>query len=270
MPTSKLTMLIEAQTNPQGTLQGSRVGGWSESWYLPFGATAQVLQQFTPLCIARARLLAASARIIGQRIQQVDPTVGASQVASRVFPGQSGLVTDVPQMAVIVKIPSTGTPNIRQWLMRGLPDARVSSGEFDPAAKFTTDFTSFAAALEGYLFRGKNFLADQAEINYIDGTGQCFTNNPIVVTVGSLVDIMRTIDEEGNSVSGRFQVETVTSSTQFKLRRWDAIQTVGGKVRKHEMTFLNISVANITMGRVTLKKVGRPFTSYRGRRSKRR
>jgi len=270
MPTFKMTMLMELQTNPSGTSVGARIGGWSESWYwdnaLTVGKSA-----FQNLCQKRAALLPTSARVTGQRYQQVGPSVGASQIDSRIYPGLSATATDVPQMAILVKVGATGgLNNIRNWVMRGLPDARVVEGEYAPSVAFTTAFTAYANALSGFLFRGKNLAADQAEINFIDANGVATLNGPLATSAGTMVQIKRTIDANEHSFSGRFKVGTGPTSSVVPLINWQAGLTQGGIMQLYQIIYPNVDISNVTLGRVIVKKVGRPFTGYRGRRSNRR
>jgi len=270
MAVYKMTMLFELATNVTSASSGGRVGGWSESWYYD-GVLGIGRPLFGTLCARRAAMLPTGARIVGQRFQQVSPNVGASQVASTVFPGSASTAADVPQMAILVKVlAGGGLANIRNWAMRGLPDARVIEGEYAPSVAFTTAFAQFVTALAPFSFRAIQLDAPQQEINFIDENGIMNLLDTMTLGDGDLVKVMRTRDENGQSVSGIFKVGTGTTSSVKPLVNWTAGFTNGGRARKQVVIYPLIGSAGATLGRVVVKKVGRPFSGYRGRRSARR
>jgi len=270
MPTFKCTMLFQLQTGASSGTIGSRIGGWSESWYNSEPLDT-IKPLFATLCQRRAAMLPTGAAIIGQRYQQVVPHVTSSQVGSNYYPGTSATAPDVPQMAILVKIGAlAGVPNIRQWAMRGLPDARVINGEYFPTVAFTTAFDAFCLGLISFQFRGVNLQADQGAINFIDAGGDVWLNSPLTVTAGQLIQVIKATNASDRLVGGRYQVESVSNSTNFQLRNYDLGLVQGGTARIYEMIYPSVNATDCTLGRVTVRKVGRPFFSYRGRRSNRR
>jgi len=268
---TKCTMLFQLATGGAPGQTGARIGGWSESWYNDQSALSTVKERFFALCQARAAMLPTWAQIVGQRYQQVVPKVTSSQVASLVFPGTAGLQVDVPQMSVLVKIGAGGgNPNIRQWAMRGLPDARVENGEFLPSLQFTQRFQFFSQLLQYWLFRGVNLLADQAAVNFIDANGEVQLNESFTVNENDRVQVIKTMNTAERLVGGIYQVGAGPTSHTLTLRNWDQGLTQGGTVRLYQIIYPTIDPNNIQLGRVTVRKVGRPFFSYRGRRSNRR
>src|SRR4051812_2176397 len=100
---SKYTAIFELSTNNSNTAQGHRVGGWSETVYYNGSVNAVNIAQFTNLCQRRARFLPASAAVVGQRYQNIDPVGGASTGSVR-FPGNANYGNDVPQMSLLCRI----------------------------------------------------------------------------------------------------------------------------------------------------------------------
>jgi len=268
---TKCTMLFQLLTGRVLGTSLSRIGGWSESWYISNSGPASIALAFRDLCRLRAAMLPTDSNIIGQRYQQVDPTVRSSQVSAFNYPGMAATAPDVPQMSVLVKIGATGgNPNIRQWAIRGLPDARVVNGEYVPSGQFTAAFEAFRVALGGWQFRGVNLLANQAGINFIDASGDVWLTSPLTLTPNQMVKVIKTTNANDRQVGGLYQVATVANSSNFTLREWDQGLCSGGTVRINEIIYPQCDPANITLGRVSVRKVGRPFFSYRGRRSNRR
>jgi len=271
MPTIKCTMLIQQNTGG-GAGQLVRVGGWSESWYSQITGT-ELISRFNSLCQVRAAMLSPDARIIGQRYQQVEPEVTSSQVASVTFPGTSGTAGDVPQMSVLVKVVAQApNPNIRQWAIRGVPDARVVNGEFVPSIQWTQSFNTFQSTLQGlaFRFRGRDLLASQGAINFIDATGEVWMNSPITTSDGTLVQVIKAMNEDGRQVGGTFQVMGSPTSTNLNLRNYNLGLLQGGRLRVVTFIYPLVESGLTSLGRVTVRKVGRPFFSFRGRRSNRR
>lgn len=276
----KLTMLMQLATNVSDpTATQRRLGGWSESWYwegasvqdlfvYAFGGQIGVGEGQTGLCPVRAAMLPFGASMVGQRIQQVDP-VGQSQSLSRLFPGTAGLNADVPQMALLCTIPGKNVKNIRRTILRGIPDARVVEGEFFPSNAFVANLNLFFDVLSNWRFRGVDL--SQAEIPIIsvaaDGTIQ-MQGLSAGFAVNDLVKVLRSSDANGSPVGGVFMIETIPSATSIKVRGWTAGLCTGGKVRKHAFVYPVVDGDNCAIGRIVTKRVGRPFTQYRGRRSK--
>jgi len=270
MATTKCTMLFQLLTGGAVGNEGARIGGWSESWYSD-EAISTLPNTFGTLCLRRAAMLPTQAAIIGQRYQQVVPHVKSSQVAAVTYAGASSTNPDIPQMAMLCKVGAQApNPNIRSWAMRGIPDARVVNGEYVPSAAFTLAFDLFKNFLQVFQFRARNLLADQAAINFVDATGDVWLNSPLTVAPNTLVQIIKGMNTEGRQVGGVYQVETAPNSSNFQLRNYDLGLLQGGTVRVYEIIYPQVDPVKTQLGRITVRKVGRPFFSYRGRRSNRR
>jgi len=266
----KCTMLMQLTTGGGEATALARIGGWSESWYWA-GTVQNMPSAFNLLCQRRAAMLPSFAAVVGQRYQQVVPHVTSSQVANVTFPGTAANLPDVPQMSILVKCGAqSGVPNVRQWAMRGLPDARVVNGEYVPSVNFTAAFEAFKDQLQLFNFRGVNLQADQAQINFVDASGNINLLSPLTVAEGAVVQVIKTMNSESRLVGGRFQVDAGPTTTVIPVKQWNLGLTEGGTVRIYEIIYPQVNKATTNLGRITVRKVGRPFFSFRGRRSNRR
>ena len=276
----KMTMLMQLATNVSDpTAVARRLGGWSESWYWEgasiqdlyiymFGGQIGVGEGIGGFCPARAALLPNGASMVGQRIQQVDP-VGQSQSLSRNFPGTAAIAADVPQMALLCTIPGKNVKNIRRTILRGIPDARVVEGEFSPSNAFVAAVNLFFDALNNWRFRGVDLAQPNLPIITIDATGVIQMGALSAgFAVNDLVKVLRSHSAANDPVGGVFMVESIPSATSIKVRNWTAGACTGGTVRKHAFVYPIVDGDNCSIGRIVTKRVGRPFTQYRGRRSK--
>ncbi len=278
----KFTMLMQLATNvsdPNATAR--RLGGWSESWYanvasvqdlynLAFQGQAAGFAFLGALVPTRAGMLPNGAAIVGQRVQQIDP-VGPSQSLSRLFPGTAGIAADIPQMALLTTTPGFGVKNIRRTILRGVPDARVIEGEYVPAGDFTRNLNQFFGVLGNWQFRGVDLSQPTIQIITIaaDGTIQ-LAGLSAGFAVNDTVKVLRSVDQFNTTVAGKFVIQAIPSATSIQVRNWTAGVCTGGSVRKHAIIYAQVDSANCAVGRIVTKRVGRPFTQFRGRRSKRR
>lgn len=275
MPAFKHSMLIQQSTIQPMNNAIIRVGGWSESWYA--GSAAPTF--FAALCQLRAPLLPNNAAIVGQRIQQVDPA-GSAQVFSRVYPGTAGLQPDIPQMALLCRARGVNVTNTRSVILRGLPDARVTNGEYDPSLAYDAALQAYFAGLvsQFWQFRGRKLDAATVPILSVRvrptivpetitvNTSEAFGG---WVAVGKVVQITGSVDADGLRRTATVKVTAVDSgSANFDAINWPWGDTDGGRVREFGIVYPQVS--EVAVSRVITRKVGRPFTSYRGRRSRRR
>jgi len=269
MPVYKLTMLIDYVSDPGGTGAGTRVGGWSESVYWD-ALGPDTVTGFNTLCQKRAAMLPAGSSVIGQRYQQVDPTVGGSSTGGFRYPspGGTGFERDIPQAAILMRIGATGFANKRPMYLRGIPDGQIVGGELRLEPPWKDAFLAYLTELAGWKFRGRDLTAPTVPIFSIDGTGNVVTEQPITLAVADMVRILRF--RGGSIINGRFPVETVTSTTVFKLRGWNGGSGTGGKIRKDNYVYPVMARNQMAVSRIVVRKVGRPFFQYRGRRSKKR
>lgn len=270
MPFIKCTMLIEARSAVSSPSVRARIGGWSESWYDNSSTLTDVVRaRFVTLCTRRAALLPQGTQITGQRYQIVDP-VGASSTGSRIYPGSAGTQADIPQMALLMRIPGQGVANHRPVYLRGLPDARVVEGEYSPSAVYTNALSLFLQALVGWNFRGRNLAAAAVPILTIDVNGVFQLETDSALGAGSMVRVLRTNLLAGGQFGGRFRIAAMPTARTGTLADWSAGPAVGGRLRLDSIIYPEVGpglTVDDVISRVVTKKVGRPFSEYSGRRS---
>lgn len=278
---AKCTILFNLVTGGAAGQTLQRQGGWTESLYADQPTIDQIRQNFfgqggnplfgnIALCPARAALLPTGAQIVGQRIQQVDP-VGPTTSTGFVYPGGSGLATDVPQMGLLTTLPAVNVRNVRRWIIRGIPDARVVNGEYSPAAQFSNDISTFFTVLGAWNFRALDLNAVGVDIINIDATGKVTSNGNSPFVQFDVIQLNRVQTGNGTVLSGKFQVATIgPNNNNFTLGNWTFGLCTGGRARKIAFIYPFIDAARIAINRVVVKKVGVPSIRFRGRRSKAR
>jgi hypothetical protein len=280
--TIKCTALFQLSTNVDFPNASSRrIGGWSESWYFPGTSVtnAAFLFQGAPSvaglaipgwCSYRAAILPTGAAIVGQRYQQVNPT-GATQTTGQMFPGSSGLTADIPQQAVLIYCPAAGANNIRRSTLRGIPDSAIVEGEYVALAGLNNAILNWFSFLSNFQFRVRDLSQPTFTILNITAAGLVTCETPHTIAQGAMVRILRTKTADGDLVGGRFQVATIGPlGNQLTLTNWTPAEaTTGGRIRVDAIAFPFVNAAACQIGRAVTRRVGRPFTSYRGRRARR-
>jgi len=278
MATFKVMMVFQnttsglASVEPIGYTIVPRTGGWSESYYQIGGNTGDILRQakgprtdgYQPILQARATLLPITARILGLRIYE--SAGGRGQFFPAAYPGTWSL-GDVPSMALLCATTSAGTPTVRRFTMRGIPDNQVVAGEFAPTSLFATELRAYFDSLYGTSFLGRDPVAEQAIFD-VSNAGLVSCEVPIVYTGGQIVTVSQTLDSDGRRRSGRFQVSaTGPLSNQLTLAGWTHGPCTGGKLSIPTKSLWQVQPGATSAVRITNHKIGRPFAGYRGRNS---
>lgn len=254
----KATLLYQAGTALP------RVAGFSESFYTDQDTAANAHGILARFLLNRRVMLASTVICIGSRVSDVaNPGVSNTQLFTE--PGQAGIAADIPQMALQLNINSAAGAK-RQFLMRGIPDARVIAGEYSPVMWFTTELSRLKTTLRDYfLLRVTSRTEPQIPVQVINGDGSFILAGPMTFNVGDSMQTMRMRDAYGRSVKGRFLVATKTSSTVGTLANWTAGTVTIGRLRRRLIIYS--AITSVDTGRITTRKVGRPFVQYSGRRS---
>lgn len=264
--TIKCTLLIEVQTNVSDNAAVSgREAGFSESFYWPGSSIATVITRFRGVAMRRAGMLPVGAAVVGQRYQIVNP-VGAGQTEAVRYPGATGSAADYPSLGLLCKVPSLTTRNVGHFLLRGLPDARIFEGEYNPNANFRAAFLAFTRALEGFAFEARDLDATQAPLVSIAANGNYVTSanfTPGGATAN--VRLLRTYDEFGRLHSGAYTAN-ITTATTGTINNWDGVAVTGGKIRLDTTIYPLMATEQIEPVRISSRKVGRPFDLFVGRR----
>lgn len=268
MAITKCTAMFQLTTTSSESSFGARTAGWSESYYTDTTNPVIVRNDFELLCGRRAALLPESGAIVGQRYNQVGP-VGPSHTSGVILPGVKQSNCDIPQMAALCRAFASNTNNVRNLILRGVPDARVVDGEFQPSQQWIAAFGSFTSTLanKGYKFRGRDLSQTLFPIMQISNAGvmQLEVNGNYVV--GDYVRVLRTVNRNDRKIGGRFRISIVTDPTHYVLQNWTGGDTVRGQVRKDAI--VNPSFGTVSLQRIITRKVGRPFGQYVGRLARR-
>ncbi len=277
----KVTLLFQQGTGAaagQPTL-ASHIGGWSESVYTSNPSITAVRTAILGdpvlgggLAPLRAQLLPASGSVVGYRIAQVLPRVGKAQTQSVVFPGSPSRETDVPQMALQCSINSASTNNVRRFSIRGVPDDQVIDGEFAPDAGYQTRLSFYATELSNWQFLGQDLTVPFLPVTSIDVTGLVIMAAPPGYLVGDTVQFRNVrIQATGQLVSFKAKVTVAPiGGVTFTITPPPLLAMAFGEVRKVAFALFTMDGNSFQVARVAVRKVGRPFGQYRGRRSRRR
>lgn len=152
--------------------------------------------------------------------------------------------------------------------MRGIPDNQVSNGEFSPTPQFASDLADYFGSLNGTHYRGQTVTPSTAIFSITTGGLVTFTvANPYAV--GAIITIKNAVTVGGDRRGGKYVVASVgPMQSQLTLVAWDWGATDGGTASQPVYAMQAVASSNTTAVRITTHKVGRPFDSYRGRKSK--
>jgi len=263
----KLTMIFQATTTPNGTSAIPRTAGWTESVYNGT-LTTGTRTQFAALMAARAGLLPNNAAIIGQRYQVVLPTGGSSTGALR-FPGTAPLAGtfqgDIPSSSLLCKTQTAGA-NIRNTIIRCLPDNWISGGELVGNTTITAALQAYFDELTGWDMLGRDLTAVATPITEISEDGVVSFYDPLAIPTPCKVRIASSIDADGFRRGGSFKALSQPTTSSVLLLNWPYGVTENGTIRIQATDLRTITTTSVA--RVITKKVGRPLFVFRGRKSK--
>lgn len=251
-----------------------RIGGWSESWYVNDTSAAGVLTRATlgnGILPSRAALLPNSGSIVGVRVQQVSPP-GPSQTATALYPGTAANLADIPQMGLLCSVAGQGVSNIRRFILRGVPDVMVKEGEYSPSGDYDAAVKAFlSVGILSWNFRGRDLSIPPAKILNVSTLGVVTCQAAVTFPLLGMVRILKSKDTSGTLRGGVYQVSSVGPGTNvFTVLNWQWGTTNGGSVRTEAVVYPLVDTSTAKPNRIVTRRVGRPFTAYRGRRSKRR
>lgn len=270
----KVTYLFDYQSIPQqGQDAASHKGGWSESIWQ--ASVTPDPAKIRAIASARARLLPSSCRLIGYR-QQVYTIglpgliAGGASIVLLGIAGQNTYAPDLPQVALSCVAQAAIYTNTRRFSLRGIPDQFMVNGEYQPSSAFRNNVLAYFQALvdNEALFIGRDLTQPIYPIESIIA-GKMRTVGDIPVILGDRILLRRCRDNDGNVVTGTFTV-TAIAGRDVTLGNFDAAITVGNKGTATVHYTVTRLINAVAVGRAVVRKVGRPFEQYRGRRSKRR
>jgi len=272
---SRVTMVMNMNTTP-ANLAAAQVhaGGWTESFWAQGGVIATA-QKLVNLQTGRARLLPASASIVGLRISNYTLTgnklfpLGSS--ISRVrYPGNSSYPTDVPQMALGISAKANGATNSAHFTMRCIPDSQVVGGEYQPSPAFKNSLLLYQADLEqsGWSFLGRDLTKPVQRVLSITA-GVVVLDAANGAVVGDYIRFLKVKDSQGFAVTGAYRVTAFAAPATYTIVGLDAGVVVlnSGLCRVDAIKLFEMDDVQPT--RAQVRKIGRPSESYRGRASRR-
>lgn len=265
---TKCTWLFQLQTAfSSGT--PARLGGWSESWYSASDFGDTLVANFRALGQRRANLLPSSAVIVGMRFQATDGfTSGSSESVAAILPGTSGIDNDAPQVALKVQLNGEGNANKKILILRGIPDDIVKRGEYVPTSGFRTNFNGFLAELtRGWAWRGQVLNATSSALLTIAADGTFVCEDVTAIASNQMVKVLRARNSGGRQKGGIYKTQNVVGAGGTLLN-WNHGACTGGRMRRNLIFFPTVpsTFGSPPTPEVIVKKVGRPFNQYRGRK----
>lgn len=286
MAVYKCTALMNITTGLDNPVPRKRAAGVSEGIYTTQSNPNTVQTMFEELCRKRAPLLPVGAVIIGQRYQTVDP-VGPASVVNRAFPASSALGCDYPNLSLQMNSKGVGVRNVRRGFIRLMPDIMIKDGEFFPGNDtWMRSLQNYFVALSGWQFRGDDLTVPLVPL--VGYTPESSTTEGIVETeeahgwvAGNIILLQKMQDPESKRfVSYRAKVISTGSTTTALVKLIKATNSgfkQGGRGRKSIPMYHTIAPTGVTgnvfapsivqgtiAGKITSKKVGRPFDLFRG------
>jgi hypothetical protein len=269
----KNSILFQLTTAPTDTEAAqSHIAGWSETVWSPLAP--DTLDAITTLMNARARLLPKQARIIGYRSQvytvqgnKLIPGGANSTIYTR--PGIPANDCDTPQCAVLLRATANGTPNTRNFTLRGIPDSQISFGEYQPSGAFKASMTTYSNELSSgpWGFPGRDLAqVSQRVLGMLNGVVE--VDNAIPgAAAGAFLRLLNVRDDNGKTISGSYPI-TLAAGRNYTLGGLAGynVSTANGRARLDVIAMCQI--ASCSVARAVTRKVGGPFERYRGRRSK--
>jgi len=272
---SRVTMIFNMNTTPTNLANAQvHAGGWSESFWKQGGILATD-PSLVGLQTDRARILPASASVVGLRISNYTLTGNktfplGSSIARRRFPGNPGYVTDVPQMALGMSAKANGATNTAHFTLRCIPDSQVIGGEYQPTPAFRTALDIYQGNLEqvGWSFLGRDLTKPVQRVLSINA-GVVVLDAANGAVVGDYIRFLKVKDTQGNAVTGAYRVTVFAAPATYTIVGLDADIVVlnSGLCRVDSIKLFEMDDVNFT--RASVRKIGRPSESYRGRSSRR-
>ena len=271
----KFSALFALTTTPTNLAQAQpHSGGWSESIWDTANTPTDVLLSWEQLLDARAALLPINASIIGYRIQQYTISVnkflpGGTSGAKLLLPGNELYTGDLPQVSLMLSASSNNAQNTRRFTLRGMPDSFMVGGEFQPTAPYLARLTNYRTTLQqgNWYFPGRDLAQPERRVLSIAGN-VVNVDNAVGFVQGGYLRFHRCTADNGNVVEGSYPINLIVG-TAITLGGLPATTlTKPSGTCRNDVAIL-VLINTVTAGRAVVRKIGRPFELYRGRRSKR-
>lgn len=270
--TMKITMILQAGTTDANG-NPFRVGGKSESVYKSWTMDRSDLTDLiNRLCTKRARLLPTNVQIVAVRLQMMTGTL-ATRLYENFYPGTAGENGDLPQVCFSVHLRSNNGLNHREYMLNAVPDDRVKNGE--PSLN-----TTYRTRLRDYFLEmatdGVMKCRDRSQSAYpiagISAEGILTTKVDTTLVAGDRIILLRAQDLHRIPTKGEYLISAKVGARTHTLDGFVARgghPIIRGRVRKVGEVFLPIDVSSRETDNPTATtfKWGRPYFSFRGRRS---
>jgi len=275
MPVQKCTILMQCTTDPSNaTDAGQHTGGWSESFWSETPIVPTNLF-WNRLLQARAKLLPTQARIVGFRFSTYTISgnrflPGGSSTGRLNIPGGSGLVTDMPQVALMFAGSALGGPNSTRFTVRCVPDDMVKRGEYQPNGAYRALVTDFCRELVdgGWCMLGRDLTLPTAVVVSVAPPVITLADNIAAVIGTDAIRLLNVKDTQGNPLSGAFRTVSLAGVAYTVSGLPDVTAGAGGSARVDKPTLYRF--ASVEPNRAVARKIGSPFERYVGKASKRR
>lgn len=277
----KAVILFQQTTEPTLTAENvnytgvARTGGWTESLYGPSDVPAitallkgpRTPSSVFPLLQARANILNNAATIVGVRIYQSG--AGKGQLIPAQYRGVYGR-GDQPSAALAILATSKTAGKSRRWDIRGVPDDQIKNGEWAPTTDMAHRMKEYFNSLAGLGWLMKSSLNEVAIFN-ITAPGIITTRLVHGFGIGNIVTVKRSVNTaSGLRQGGEFKVTGTPDATTITIAGWVGGACKGGTVSQDTTSFQDFAGADLGVRKATNHKIGRPFDSYRGRKSRKR
>jgi hypothetical protein len=276
----RISLLLAVTTDPTDRVAASpHSGGWSESFYAP-GNQFAALPFFVLWANQRANILAGECAVVGYRqqlftISQNKLLPGGSAGGALNVPGGWPNDLNAPQDSLMVNFQVAGQPQNIRHRLPGIPDSQVSAGEYQPNATFKAALTKYIQLITAGVFEALVHDLTQPDARVRSLAGAALTTQSATGAIaGGYIRFRRVKDDIGRPVEGAFLVTAVVANADgsFTYTLFDpplqTVSTPNGTCRHDLLVEANIVGGN--PNRLVIRKVGRPFAQYRGRRSKRK
>jgi hypothetical protein len=285
MPLFRQSMLLSVTTDPDNrNIANQHTGSWSESHW--WNASQYQPSVWSRIAQARASILPSQASIVGWRSQEYVISgnkllPGSSQSGGLATPGAWGRSLNLPQDGLDLIYTLAGRPNKVRHRLACIPDSQIFQGEFQPT-------TAFASALTQYLNYFVGLAPNSAPANAVVRD----LSQPVVkvlsLTAGGLLTtaanlaavagtdyvlLLRVKSNTGDAVRGSYLIRAVTinpdNTFSYQLQSYagGTVTKPSGLCRIDRLVVGTLGAGEV--GRAVIRKIGRPFAGYHGRRSRR-
>lgn len=271
----KTSLLFQVNTEPvDRQFATPHAGGWTEGVWTQYSPSTSPTGTVKAWANARAFLLPIQCTIVGYRISVYDLvknklTPGGTSAGKLIYPGVAVYTAGNPQSGLELGWPAAAGPNSSRIVLRGLPDEVVVKGEFNGSSSFRSFLTRLTNLYFGQNFGwvGRDLSVPYATVNLIAGNVVTLSVALGGIAVGDFLRFRKVRGDNGSPVKGSYLITNVAGAV-LTLQGLNGVSLTkpNGTARQDVVGFITGGQANI--GRVVVKKIGRPFESYRGRRSK--